>query len=119
MSISKEQQSVLAIIIGLLIAGWLMNNYWLFIAAGVVAICFPFAVLNRPVHKFWMFLSETLGWVSRHIILFVLFFFFLTPISFFRKLFGGRTLMIHQKGATSAFTERSHIYSEKDFKNPW
>jgi len=119
MSISKEQQSVLAIIIGLLASGWLMNNYWLFIAGGIAAISFPFSVLNRPVHKFWMFLSRTLGWVSRHIILFVLFFFFLTPISFLRKMFRGGSLMIHNKGASSAFTERLHIYSEKDFKNPW
>jgi hypothetical protein len=119
MSISKEQKSVLAIIAGLLVVALIGHNYIFFIAAGIAAVTLPFSILNRPLHKLWILLSEILGWISRHIILFVLFYFFLTPFSFLLRLFGKQTIHTHWKNEKSLFVERKHIYTPDDFTNPW
>jgi len=119
MSISKEQQSVLAIIGGLLLVALISHNYIFFIIAGIAAATLPFSILYIPLHKLWTFLSNVLGWITRHIILFVLFYFFLTPFSFLLRLFGKQTMDTRWKNEKSLFTERSHVYTPDDFTNPW
>jgi hypothetical protein len=120
MKISKEQQSVIAITAGLLILGWLNHHYVFLAAAGIMAISFPFSFLNRPIHKGWMAISKILGWISSHVILFILFYLFLVPVSFLRKLFGKQDVMkFFSEKKSSAFYDRSHLYSSNDFINPW
>ena len=120
MKISKEQQSVLAIAAGLLVLAWLNHNYIFLAIAAIILIAFPFSFLNTSIHKGWMALSKILGWISSHCILFILFYFFLVPISFIRKLSGKQDTMksVSEKQAT-LFYQRNHEYSSKDFLNPW
>jgi len=120
MKISKEQQSVVAIVLGLLVIALLNHNYLFLAVAGIVALAFPFSFLNKPVHKGWMAISNILGWISSHIILFILFYLFLTPLSLLRKLLGKKDMMSHFPGKEkTAFHQRNHIYSSTDFRNPW
>jgi hypothetical protein len=120
MKISKEQQSCLAIAMGLLVVAWVKHNSIFLIAAGIVIFCFPFRFLNRPLHKTWTGLSKFLGTISSHCILFVLFFFFLVPVAGLRRLFGKQEMA---KGfpekERSHFHERNHLFNAKDFLNPW
>jgi hypothetical protein len=46
----------------------------------------------RLVHKAWMGLAACLGWVVTRIILFVLFYFIVTPIGLISRLFGRDSL---------------------------
>jgi len=119
MSISKERQSVLAIIAGLLVAAIITHKYIFFIISGIAAGTLPFSILYIPLHKFWTFLSNILGWISRHIILFFLFYFFLTPFSYLLKLLGKQTVQTRWKKEKSFFWERDHVYTPYDFNNPW
>ena len=119
MRISKERQSVLAIIAGLLVITIISRNYGFLIAAGIVAAILPFPFLCVVVHKFWMLLSDILGWIARHIILTVLFYVFLTPFAFLLRLFGKQTIQVHWKKEQTFFSERNHLYGPADFKNPW
>jgi len=119
MTLTKEQKSVLAIITGLIVAGWLSQKYWFFIITGVFAISFPFPFLNKPIHACWIFISKIFNWISSHVIFTVLFFIFLTPISLIRKLFFKGPLKIHPDNTVSTFFDRNHLYSENDFINPW
>ena len=119
MSISKEQQSVLAIIAGLLFIALLTHNYGFAIAAGVAVITLPFSILNAPIHKAWTFLANVLGWITRHVILFILFYLFLTPFSFFLRLLGKQTIDVRWEKAKPLFIERNHVYDSADFTNPW
>jgi len=119
MSISKERQSVLAIIAGLLIIAIVSHNYTFLIISAIIAAALPFAILYTTIHKFWMFLSNFLGWVSRHILLLLLFYFFLTPFSLILKLFGKQTMQVRMKKEKSIFFNRNHVYTPGDFNNPW
>jgi hypothetical protein len=119
MKISKEQQSIIAIAAGLLVIAWARHSYIFLISGFAATIAFPFAVLNVPIHNSWMLLSKILGWISSHIILSILFYLFLTPISLLRKLMGRQDMKLLAKGKNSVFYQRNHVYNSKDFLNPW
>jgi hypothetical protein len=119
MSISKEQQSVLAIVGGALLLALITQNYIFLIIAGVAGVTLPFSILNTQVHKGWTLLSNVLGWISRHVILFLLFYLFLTPFAFLLRLFGKQTIRRHWEKEKSFFSKRNHVYTPGDFNNPW
>jgi hypothetical protein len=119
MTISKERQSVLAIIAGLVVVTLITQNFAFLIASFLLAASLPFPILYTPVHKFWMLLSNILGWITRHVILCVLFYLFLTPFAFLLKLLGKQTIEIRWKKEDTFFSDRNHLYTSKDFNNPW
>lgn len=119
MKVSKEQQSIIAITAGFLVVAWIRHSYIFLLTGLVIAITFPFPVLNRLVHQCWMLLSKVLGWISSHIILSVFFYLILTPISLLRKLLGRQEMKIFSKNETTVFYKRDHIYRSGDFLNPW
>jgi len=119
MTISKERQSVLAIIAGLVVITIISRNYAFLIAGGIFACSLPFPFICAFIHKFWMLLSDILGWIARHIILTVLFYVFLTPFAFLLRLFGKQTIQVRWKKEQTFFSERNHLYGPTDFINPW
>ena len=119
MTISKERQSVLAIIAGLVVVTLITQNFAFLIASFLLAVSLPFPILYTPVHKFWILLSNILGWITRHVILFVLFYLFLTPFALLLKLLGKQTIETRWKKKDTFFSDRNHLYASKDFNNPW
>ena len=71
------------------------KSYWDICA--VISICF-FAsgficpVILKPIQKIWMILAVLMGWVMTRIILSVLFYLGMTPLSLLLKLFGKKFL---------------------------
>ena len=74
--------------------------------------------LVRLINKIWLKFSEILGAISSKILLSAIFFIFLTPISFFYRIFNKDVLMIRNK-YSSTFNKRNHQYMKEDFGNPW
>src|SRR5262245_15747953 len=109
MRISKERQSVLAIIAGLTVLTIFRRYYAFLIAGGIFAASLLFPFVCAFIHKFWMLLSDILGWIARHIILTVLFYIFLTPFAFLLRLFGKQTMQVHWNKKKSFFSERNHL----------
>ncbi len=60
---------------------WTLIISTLFLVTG-----FLLPILLKPIHKIWMTLSLLIGFVMTRIILFVLFYFVLTPISLISRL---------------------------------
>ena len=119
MKISKEQKSVIAIAAGLFVVAWARHSI-LFLAVAIttgIAVFIP--VINKLLHRAWMQLSAILGWISSHIILSILFYLFLTPLSLIRRLAGRQDLRFFRKEKNSMFYNRTHLYSTPDFLNPW
>ena len=57
---------------------------------GILLLLFGFILPNllKPLNKVWMTLAIILGWFMSRVILFVLYYFIITPIGFFLKLIG-------------------------------
>ncbi|HVZ56844.1 MAG TPA: SxtJ family membrane protein [Chitinophagaceae bacterium] len=119
MRLSNEQQSVLAIAAGLVVLALAGHHYYLLLAASLLPVTLPFPALTRPIHYLWSKLAEGLGWVSSHVILFVLFYLVLTPIATVRRLLGQDPIRIKGPGAGSGYHTRNHLYRPADLESPW
>ena len=67
--------------------------YYFFILSGafmVLGLAVP--VLLKPIHKIWMILAILMGWLMTRVLLVVLFYLVVTPISILAKLFSKNML---------------------------
>lgn len=76
------------------------------------------AKLTAFIDKWWFKLAHMLGFVNSRILLSIIFFLILFPISLLQKLFGGNPAF--KKGKqNSNYVERNHQYEAKDLDNIW
>ena len=59
---------------------------------GVLGLVFPTGL--KPVYRAWMIFGEKIGWLNSRILLGIVFYGLLTPISFFMMLLGKRPLKL-------------------------
>ena len=74
-------------------------------------------VLNLVIYS-WGKFGDLLGFINSKIILFILFYFILTPYAFVLKLFNKKVSILTKNDLTS-FSDKEYTYSDKDFKNMW
>ena len=95
------------------------NLYFLYVAiVFIVLALFPQFFLSGFIAKAWLKFGEAMSWVMSKIILTLLFYLFVFPISSLYRLFN-KDLMMLQKRKDSYYTERNHLFEKKDIENPW
>ena len=85
---------------------------------GVAVVAMVIPALGRMIVKGWMLLAEKMGWVMSRVLLSIVFYLFLFPISLIYKITRSNPLMLKKVG-DSAFSERNHNYTKADIENPW
>ena len=119
MKLSKEDQSILAIVAGFAIISLISRNYFFLIICAVAIISFPFPKMKKAVHVIWVKFGEIIGWFMHRIILGILFYLILTPIALLKKILGNDSLQINRKGRDSTFQTRKHLFTPKDMEKVW
>lgn len=121
MKINKEKnyEVILTLVTVLIIIYLNTEVHWLLIAAmclGLAGILFyiPSSYFSRS----FLWVAEIIGRVMPKVILSIVFFFILTPISFFYKLRGFDTLRLKKKSDTN-YTEHKPEFTKQDFENIW
>lgn len=66
----------------------------------------------------WFKLADAIGYVMSRVILSVIFFLLLVPISMLYRLFNKNPMQLRKK-EDSYFHSRDHLYTAKDLENPW
>ena len=66
----------------------------------------------------WFKISEVLGWINSRILLGVVFFIILVPISFIARLLN-KTAIKLKKSNDSYYKVRNHSYTPEDIENMW
>lgn len=89
----------------------------------LLALIFVFIGIASPwlagkISWVWLKFAELLGAVMSKVILGLVFFLFLTPISFLYRLFKNDSLSLKKKN-DSYYTKRDHLYINKDLENTW
>lgn len=84
---------------------------------GVVFLFLP--SLGRHIVKGWFAFAEILGRINSRILLFLVFYLLLVPISLVYRLWNRDTLFLRKDDRPSFFKERKHTYSAQDFENIW
>ena len=102
----------------LLIAFFLMwkhkpsQFYFLYIGAFLVLAGFLFPSILRPLNKVWMTLAVLLGWIMTRVILSLLFYLVITPISLIARISGKHFLDLKiDKSRASYWEKRKNVPS--------
>ena len=86
--------------------------YFLYIGAFLVLAGFLFPSILRPLNKVWMTLAVLLGWVMTRVILSLLFYLVITPISLIARIFGKHFLDLKiDKSRASYWVKRKNVPS--------
>ena len=112
-------KDILVIVVGLLVVDWFFNIPYLhdgILIIGILAVFFT--KFADGLSWLWMKLAVGLGWINSRILLTILYYFILVPLSLMARLFKGNTMVLKDRDG-SLYTERNHKFTSEDFKNPW
>lgn len=119
MTREKRLESMLIIAAGFIALFFIFKIKWFLLTAFTIAFL---GAMSKPFTQattwLWFKLSEGLGWINARILLGIIFFLILFPISLLMRLFNKNVLKL-KKQTTSYYTERNHTYTNEDLENVW
>ena len=119
MNSNKSNTTILVISMGFLFLHLMFGWKWAAIVSLIIgAIGIISSYLSDKIHWAWMQLSHLLGLFIPNVILTIVFFFFLTPISICFRLFNQDILMLSNK-YDSYFIVIDKEIEEKSFEKIW
>lgn len=115
----KSLETILLLVTALGVISWLMGNSWFLIAAGILGIVgLLFPSLANSIHWLWMKLGEAMGFLTGKIVLTIIFYIFLVPLSFLSKLRKRNPVKL-KPGNNTCYTERNFKYTRESMENLW
>lgn len=115
----KSLETILVLVIALGIVSRLTGHPWFLLAAGILgAVGLLFPLLANYIHWLWMKLGEAMGFVTSKIVLTIIFYIFLVPLSFLSKLRKRKPVKLKPDN-DSFYTERSFKYTRESMENLW
>jgi carbamoyltransferase len=116
----KPEKSVYTIIIALLILYFVYEKEWMFDAAltvGLIHVLFSRAA--GIIDRMWMRFAEMIGSFMPKVILGILFYLVLYPVSLLSKLFSKKDPLMLKNNKLSTFRDKNNISDAASFKNLW
>lgn len=117
---SNPSKTNLTICIGLLIIYYVFKNTLFINMAVIVGLLGLISEkINSLIEKYWFWLAKIMGYIVPNILLGLIFYLILTPISLFYLLFskGGQVKLKASK--SSQFVKVNKNFNPKSFENPW
>jgi hypothetical protein len=120
MSKADRLKAILTITAGFLVLHLLFKkDVFLYIATGIALVALIFPFVAKGIVWLWYKMAEILGWINSRILLTLVFFVFLVPISFLYRLTTRNPLQLKKKNNKSLYNTRDHLYKKEDFKFVW
>lgn len=117
---SNTYETILVITVGFVII-YLLSEVTAFmvvaLSVGILSILSRF--LAEKISWLWMKLGEGIGWFMSKIILSIVFYLFLFPISLIYRIFNKDKLNIKRKERSTLYVERNHTYGSDEMNNVW
>tara|TARA_B100001564_G_C20355520_1_gene540897 strand:+ start:24 stop:389 length:366 start_codon:yes stop_codon:yes gene_type:complete len=116
---SNPPKTALTISIGFIIVYLFIEENWsLYLSVFIGITGLFFGGLSKVIEKIWFKIAKVLGLFIPNIILTLIFFIFLFPISLLQKLFVSNNLNFKNRPKSNYITTNK-MFSSKDLKNPW
>ena len=112
--------TVLVLIIALTILYLLYSKVellYLSILLGIISI--SSSKITLYIHRTWMGIAKILSYIVPNILLTLIFFLILLPLSLFSKLFRNSDLLNIKKAPDSLWIKHDRIFSKDYFEKPW
>ena len=96
-------------IILFILSGLLMyynkESYWIIaiIALTIIGLGLIIPIILKPIYFVWMIFAAILGWLMTRVVLSLVFYFIITPISLITRLIGEDFLSLKVKGESDSF----------------
>ena len=117
---SQPVNTMLTISTGFIVIFLITNWKWaLFVALAIGLFGMFSPYISRKIDYLWMKLAYLLGLIIPNIILSLIFFLFLFPISILSKLFGKKDPLILTNKGNSIYKITSKSFDKKSFEKPW
>ena len=87
--------------------------YFAFIGTFLVLAGLIYPRILKPLNKVWMGLAITLGFIMSRVILTILFYLVLTPISFIARIFGKKFMILKYDKSAKTYWEKRSIIQKK------
>ena len=122
---AKVLETILVLVLALVVFYFIFKNKnpeagrYLLIASlviGGIGILFPW--LAEKIHWAWMKLAHALGYVMSRVILTLIFFLVVFPMSVFQKLAKKNSIKLKPSGNTY-YKDRSFTYDKESLENVW
>ena len=119
MNREKRLESMLIIAAGFIVLFFAFKLKWLLLIALTVAVLGAVSKLaTQGITWLWFKIAEILGWVNSRVLLGIIFFLFLFPISLLMRLLSKMTIKMKREKVTY-YSERNHTYKPEDLENVW
>lgn len=116
---TRYRETLLVIVLGFSLLYLIFGRDWMLCTALGLGIPGIISVkINRLIHLAWFFIGEKLGFVVGKVVLGVIFFFILLPVSLLSRLFR-KDLMNLKPPGNPRYHDRDHRYTPDDFINMW
>jgi len=115
----KSLETILVLVlVQIIIFLYSRQPVWLYAAVtlGLLGLLIP--VLADKIHTIWMKFAHILGYIMSRVLLTLIFFLFLLPLSVLSKLFSRNSIELKANG-NSNFKERNFTYTSESLENVW
>lgn len=117
---TENLKAQLTMVTGFAALYFIFDSVWLlYIAVGIGLISLIIPAAGRGLVWGYLKIGHAMGWVNSRILLSVVYFVFLLPISLIFKVNQKNPLQLKNKGEASIWKERNHTYEPKDLENIW
>ncbi len=116
---SKQWETILVIVLGLVVVYWFKRwNGWLVAALAIGFFSLLIPAVAGGIYRGWDRLSLLMGEVSGKLLLTLVYILILLPLSLLAK-WKGRSAIRRKNGGITYFPERNHLYRKEDLGQPW
>jgi hypothetical protein len=116
---SKQWETILVIVLGLVLLYWFRRwNGWLIAALAIGAVSLLIPAVAGVIHRAWGLLSLAMGELSGKFLLTLVYILILMPLALAAR-WAGRSGIRRKTGGMTYFTERNHRYDKEDLNQPW
>ncbi|PBQ30981.1 hypothetical protein CNR22_04080 [Sphingobacteriaceae bacterium] len=117
---SEPLKTVLTIVAGFLIMFLISHASWLVYVSFIVACAgLLSATLAKYIDLVWMGLAKVMGFIMPTLLLSLIFFFILFPLSLLSKLVKKKDPLLLSNTLPSTFTTVNKTFTSQSFEKPW
>jgi len=116
---NKEYSTILVLILALIVLYIFSGSFIvLYIALALGLLCLLSPWVTAKFHFIWMKLAVAMGSVTAVIILTIVFFVVVVPLSFIARIAGKKFILSERSGSTY-FKQRNFLYNKESVENVW
>lgn len=116
----NNKEIVLSVQLGLLVAGYLTDSITFFIISLLIGLaCNLSPIIENGISRTWLFIGQTIGQITKTIILTIIYYLLLTPLGLLKRIFTRDQYHFYKAPAKSAWQRIDKLYDSEDLANPW